>query len=161
LIHNTAYRSLGINAVYLPFRVPRGDLPGFIKDFGTIPVQGYSVTIPHKEAAAALANDRDESVAMTGAANTLVHNVDGFKAFNTDYQPPLDSLIAHMPTGPDGMPVALGSRAVLLLGAGGVARAVAQALQRSGALLTIANRTGERAHKLAEEVGCRTVDWGA
>jgi 3-dehydroquinate dehydratase/shikimate dehydrogenase len=55
LIHNAAFRDVGINAVYLPFRVPRGELDGFLKAFDEVPVKGYSVTIPHKEAAAAAA----------------------------------------------------------------------------------------------------------
>jgi 3-dehydroquinate dehydratase/shikimate dehydrogenase len=50
---------------------------------------------------------------------------------------------------------------VLVLGAGGIARAVAFALHREGALVTISNRTGDRGHRLAEEVGCRHVDWTA
>ncbi len=59
LIHNRAFQKLGINAVYLPFRVPRGELPGFVKHFDRLPVTGYSVTIPHKEAAAQLAQIKD------------------------------------------------------------------------------------------------------
>src|SRR5262249_15238722 len=49
LLHNHAFRHLGINAVYLPFRVPRGELAAFLKAYEQVPVQGYSVTIPHKE----------------------------------------------------------------------------------------------------------------
>jgi 3-dehydroquinate dehydratase / shikimate dehydrogenase len=66
-----------------------------------------------------------------------------------------------MPIGPDGIPPTVHSRTVLLLGAGGVARALAYGLQQAGALLTIANRTYDRAHRLAEEVGCRAVEWEA
>src|SRR5262249_15841457 len=94
-------------------------------------------------------------------ANTLVRGEDGFSAFNTDYHAVVDSLRANMPPGPDESPPSLHSRVVLLLGAGGVARAGAHALHRQGALLTIVNRTPQKAHKLAEEVGCRTIDWAA
>jgi 3-dehydroquinate dehydratase / shikimate dehydrogenase len=160
LIHNTAFRHAGINAVYLPFRVPRGDLPAFLRDFDGIPVQGYSVTIPHKEAAAQLAAERDTTAERTQAANTLVRRGDGFTAYNTDYQAAIETLLANLPRRPDEPPPTLQSRTALILGAGGVARAVAHALHREGANVTIANRTPERAHKLAEEVGCRTLDWG-
>jgi 3-dehydroquinate dehydratase/shikimate dehydrogenase len=160
LIHNAAFRAAGINAVYLPFRVPRGDLQGFLKDFDGIPVHGYSVTIPHKEAAADLAAQRDATAERTQAANTLVRGKGGFVAYNTDYQAALDTLLANLPRRPEDPPPTVHSRTVLLLGAGGVARAVAHALHREGANVTIANRTPERAHKLAEEVGCRTLDWG-
>src|SRR5262249_28482411 len=149
----------GINAVYLPFRVPRGELPGFLGDFNRIPVRGYSVTIPHKETAAAEAKHKHASVTITGAANTLVRGDDGFTAYNTDYQAILDSLRANLPPGPDGSPGTLRSRTVLVLGAGGVARAAAFALHREGAQVVIANRTAERAQKLAQDVGCRHIEW--
>jgi 3-dehydroquinate dehydratase/shikimate dehydrogenase len=161
LVHNAAFRHLGINAVYLPFRVPRGELEDFLKDFDALPVRGYSVTIPHKEAAAALAKRRDRAVTLTQAANTLIRGEDGFVASNTDYDAARESLLANMPPSLDGSPPSLHSRVVLLLGAGGVARAIAQAVHREGALLTIVNRTPERAHHLAEEIGCRAVDWAA
>jgi 3-dehydroquinate dehydratase/shikimate dehydrogenase len=161
LIHNAALRQLGINAVYVPFRVPRGELEGFLKAFDALPVKGYSVTIPHKEAAAAFARQKDTPVDLTQAANTLIRGLDGFQAFNTDYSAAVDSLLANMPPSLDGGPPTLHSRVVLLLGAGGVARAVAHALHREGALLTIVNRTPERAHEIAEELGCRAMDWAA
>jgi 3-dehydroquinate dehydratase/shikimate dehydrogenase len=162
LIHNTAFRQAKVNAVYLPFRVPRGELEAFLKDFGRVPVRGYSVTIPHKEAAAELAEEKDEMVDRTGAANTLVLGREGrFTASNTDYQAALDTLLANLPRRPDDPPPTLASRTVLVLGAGGVARAVAHALHRGGANVTLVNRTAERAHHLAGEVGCRQIDWGA
>src|SRR5262249_46890451 len=72
LIHNTAFRELGLNAIYLPFRVPRGDLNIFLREFDKLPVRGYSVTIPHKEAAATMASSQDVTVEQTRTANTLV-----------------------------------------------------------------------------------------
>jgi 3-dehydroquinate dehydratase/shikimate dehydrogenase len=160
LAHNHAFRAEGINAVYVPFRVPRADLAAFLKEFDRLPVRGYSVTIPHKEAAAGLAVRRDDAVARTKAANTLVRSDDGFVAYNTDYDGFLETLRARLsPAAAEGAPFTMQSRTALVLGAGGVARAVAHALQREGALLTIANRTAERARQLAEEVGCRHIDW--
>jgi 3-dehydroquinate dehydratase/shikimate dehydrogenase len=199
LIHNLAMRRAGLNAIYLPFRVPRAELADFLKAFDRVPVEGYSVTIPHKEAVVALSKRLDLTVQRTQAANTLVRDADGFSASNTDYQGALDTLHELLPTfaleagggaapstaalGPNAptvaivaaplMPVAppaalsavggspLQSRVVLLLGAGGVARAIAHALHREGALVTIVNRTGERATALAQEVGCRHVEWSA
>src|SRR5437588_4754605 len=128
LIHNTAFRSLGINAVYLPFRVPRLNLEVFLKEFDRLPVHGYSVTIPHKENAASLAGEKDPAVALTQAANTLVRGEEGFIACNTDFQAVRDSLLANLSA--EGLPATLQSRTALLLGAGGAARAVAHALQR-------------------------------
>src|SRR5438132_1627439 len=161
LIHNTAFRSLGINAVYLPFRVPRAGFETFLKEFDHLPVHGYSVTIPHKEHAANIAAEKDPAVELTQAANTLIRGENGFAAYNTDYQSARDSLLANLPPGPDGQPSTLQGRTVLLLGAGGVARAVAHALHREGALVSVSNRTPERTQRLAEEVGCRAIDWAA
>jgi 3-dehydroquinate dehydratase/shikimate dehydrogenase len=178
LIHNRALRQLGINAVYVPFRVPRADLPEYLKALGSLPVRGFSVTIPHKELVATLAQYRDPAVESIQAANTLLRGDDGsWTAYNTDYQGAIDSLRSHLsafwgsgekpaPTGivtelPPPAESVLQSKTVLLLGAGGIARAVAHALQKEGVALTLSNRTAERAAKLAAEVGCRFVEWAA
>jgi 3-dehydroquinate dehydratase/shikimate dehydrogenase len=161
VVHNAAFRHLGLNGVYLPFRVPRGGLPAFLLDYEKVPVHGYSVTIPHKEAAAQAAVQQDPTVATVQAANTLVRTEQGLVAYNTDFPAAMESLMANMPVNTEGYAPTVHSRAVLLLGAGGVARALAYGLQREGALLTIANRTFDRGHRLAEEVGCRAIDWEA
>src|SRR5207253_11000932 len=134
----------------------RAGREGFLKHFDRLPVHGYSVTIPHKEAAANLAREKDEAVELIHAANTLVRGEEGFIACNTDFQAVRDSLLANLSA--EGLPATLQSRTALLLGAGGAARAVAHALQRGGAAVAIANRTYDRALRLAEEVGCRAVD---
>ncbi len=91
LIHNTAFRKLGLNAVYLPFRVPGGELKAFLTAFAPLEVKGYSVTIPHKEDAAHV-GVADPTVMRTGAANTLVAAALGFAAYNTDYAGVYDAL---------------------------------------------------------------------
>jgi 3-dehydroquinate dehydratase/shikimate dehydrogenase len=163
LLHNHLFQRLKVNAVYLPFRVPRGHLPQAVDAYEAIPVSGYSVTIPHKEAAAALAREKEGNVEVTGAANTLVRRDDGkFSAANTDYTAAIESLKAHLrERAKDGPVTQLNQCVVLVLGAGGAARAIAHALHREGAQLIITSRTAERSHQLAEEVKCKTVDWHA
>jgi 3-dehydroquinate dehydratase/shikimate dehydrogenase len=205
LVHNRAFQLVGINAVYLPFRVPRETLPAFLHAFAEIPVRGYSVTIPHKEAAAVVAKKKAPAVERTQAANTLLKSDDGWIAHNTDYQGVIDTLETALatlvpqsapqalpgpaplsgvsPSGiaasgittapffvparpapppvPESAPGVVQSRVVLVLGAGGIARAVAHALHREGALVILANRTLERAQALANEIGCRHVEWNA
>jgi 3-dehydroquinate dehydratase/shikimate dehydrogenase len=178
LVHNRALRHKGINAVYLPFRVPRADLAAYLKALERIPVRGCSVTIPHKEQAVTLAKYQDPAVERIQAANTLLRGEDGsWNAYNTDYQGTLETLrsrltafqapaaapgatgfITELPPEPQS---ALSGKTVLILGAGGIARAVAHALQKEGTALTITNRTTERASKLAAEVGCRFIEWNA
>lgn len=161
LVHNRAFRELGINAVYLPFRVPRGELEGFLKNFDMVPVQGYSVTIPHKEAAAKVATETDDLVDLIGAANTLIRDDAGWKAYNTDAPAAIESLKAGLPPSPDGSPGSLHSRTILVLGAGGVARAICHGLRSYHPAMYLSNRTPERAQQLAGEVDCRPIDWDA
>ena len=163
LLHNAMYRRLGVNALYLPFRVPRGQLAAALRAYEQVPVHGYSVTIPHKESAAGLARESDETVQLTSSANTLVRRDDGkFIAANTDFAAAVDSLKAHLAERADGGPAPqVGQLSFLILGAGGVARSIAYALHREGAQVTIAGRTLERAHRLAEDVKCKAVDWHA
>jgi 3-dehydroquinate dehydratase/shikimate dehydrogenase len=160
LIHNAAFRALGMNSIYVPLRVPRGELGAALDLYKAIPISGYSVTIPHKEAAAVLANERHSYVDWTQAANTLVRREDGgFAAHNTDCPAAIESLKGGMDKLEGG--AQLTGRNILMLGAGGAARAIAHGLHREGALLIVTNRTPERAQELAAEVGCRTVDWNA
>ena len=139
-------------------------LPQAVEAYDEIPVSGYSVTIPHKEAAAQLAREKElERRGHAGRRTRSSACADGkFAAANTDYAAAVDSLKAHLAERAEDGPVAqLSQLSVLLLGAGGVARAIAFALHREGAQLTITGRTYERAQRLAEEVKCKAVDWHA
>ena len=162
LIYNKTFAKLGINAVYVPFRVPRGELAAFLKAFERLPVRGYSVTIPHKEVAAGLANLRDDAVTRVQAANTLVRlEAGGWSAYNTDAAAAHASIMASLPKPAGGSAPSLHSRSVLLLGAGGVAKAIAAVLSKEVGVMAIASRTMEKAHHLAEQVDCKAVDWAA
>ncbi|MGF1578557.1 MAG: shikimate dehydrogenase [Gemmataceae bacterium] len=160
-IHNKTLKKLDLPGVYLPFRVPRGKLQEFLKAYRKLPTTGFSVTIPHKEAALSLATEPEDAAQQIGAANTLIRTEKGWAAYNTDAKAALDSLMAHMAVKQQTGNPTLESLTVLLLGAGGVARALGHMLGRNGALVTIANRTTERAQQLSESVGCRYVDWSA
>jgi 3-dehydroquinate dehydratase/shikimate dehydrogenase len=157
IVHNAAFRERNVNAAYLPFRVTRGHLPQFLDAFAAVPVEGYSVTIPHKEAAAQASHSQDETVSLTRAANTLIRKPNGLSAANTDYAAIMASLKANLNSANGGFN--LHKRMVLILGAGGVARAAAHALHRSGAIVHIANRTFDRAKKLADEISGEALDW--
>jgi 3-dehydroquinate dehydratase/shikimate dehydrogenase len=163
LLHNHLFQRMKVNAIYLPFRVQRGQFPQAVEAYNAIPVDGYSVTIPHKESAAQLAREAEPNVQVTKAANTLVRQDGGtFYAANTDYTAAVESLKAHLAEkAKDGPVTQLSQCAVLILGAGGAARALAHALHREGAQLTITSRTFERSHDLAEEVKCKALDWHA
>jgi shikimate dehydrogenase len=114
--------------------------------------RGVNVTIPHKEAAVAVATDPTARARAIGAANTLIFEPDGrIAADNTD----APGLIAALPFAPAG-------RSALVLGAGGSARAVVWALRDAGAReIRIWNRTAGRARDLAGELGGVAVDEAA
>ena len=163
VLHNLMFRQTETNAVYLPFRVPRGELVETLQAFDAIPVSGYSVTIPHKEAAAAFAKASDDRVQETSAANTLVRRPEGgFFAANTDYEAALEGLKQNMPIDEDGKKRDLHECGALILGSGGVARAVAHALHRAHVVpLWIAGRSPDKVEKLAAEVNGKATDWAA
>ncbi|MCA9053116.1 MAG: shikimate dehydrogenase [Planctomycetaceae bacterium] len=154
LIHNAALQHEGMNAVYLPLRIPDGELPKTLDAYSALDIRGYSVTIPHKQGAAAYARFQDPIVEETGAANTLYKDrTDRWFAANTDYE----AALASLRLGLDGRDLA-GLR-VLMLGAGGVARAIGLGVSRAGCVLTVTNRHKQRAAELAEQLGCTFVTW--
>jgi 3-dehydroquinate dehydratase / shikimate dehydrogenase len=161
-VHNAACRAAGIDAVYIPFRVPADQLDEFLTTATRWPLAGLSVTIPHKEAVLAKCTRQDDLVKAIGAANTLTFTPDGIAAANTDAVAAVESLAAVLAeteqlAGGDG----LGVETALVLGAGGAARAVAFGLKQRGVEVTIAARTPERGKKVATDVGCKLVDWSA
>jgi len=103
---------------------------------------GANVTVPHKEAALAAAEEASEAAQQIGAANTLVFAAGKIEAHNTD----ADGLLAALPDSPRG-------RRALVLGAGGAARAVLWALLWEGARAEVWNRTPERAEAICAELG--------
>ncbi|MEX1228737.1 MAG: shikimate dehydrogenase [Planctomycetaceae bacterium] len=158
LLHNLSFQHDGLDCVYVPLRVPKGTLAETLKEYSWLDVQGYSVTIPHKEAAIACAEFPDEIVTDVGAANTLYRDELGaWRADNTDLMAALTSIRMGLSQG-DAI-ASLEGKQVLLLGAGGAARAIGLGLVRAGAALTVTNRTHARAVTLAQELGCQQTNW--
>lgn len=154
VLHNAAMQQIGFDGVYLPIRVTRDHLSQMLDDFQWLDVQGYSVTIPHKEAVLAKYPQCEEIVSQIGAANTLFR-VDGqWQSDNTDLSAAIDSLQLALQPGDS-----LDGKRIVMLGAGGVARAIGLGVTRRGAVLTIASRTADRAKALAESLGCRHITW--
>lgn len=156
LIHNAGFAQLGLNKVYLPFRVPREHLEQFLNEAEELGIKGLSVTIPHKEAVLPLLTHRDDAVEGIGAANTIVFRDGRRVGYNTDARAAVDS-VEHTMALPEEK--SLGRKQALVLGAGGVARAVAYGLKLRGAEVVITGRTIERAEMLAHELKTRSVGW--
>jgi shikimate dehydrogenase len=144
VLHAEAYRALEVDAVYLPFDVPPADLPDALAGMRALRVRQLSVSIPHKEAVLALADQISDDARRIGAANTLTRTPNGILASNTDW---LGVLRCLEPLGP------WSGRRATVLGAGGAARAVVFALRELGMAVSVANRTRERAERLVRDLG--------
>lgn len=162
VIHNAAFAHLGLNKVYVPFRVPKAEVEQFINDAPRLGLKGLSVTIPHKETVIKKLSKVDGAVRSVGAANTIVWSGDQVVGYNTDYRASMDALEEVLVGGAD-RPYQnqLRGKTALLLGAGGVSRSIAHGLKRREANVIIANRTASRADQLAKRVGCKAIDWDA
>lgn len=143
-IHNPALAAAGIDAVYVPIELD--DLAELDRLARLLPLDGCSVTIPHKGGAARM-SDASETVRRVGACNTLVRTPNGWRGENTDAHGFLAPLRRTAPA----------PRRAAVIGAGGAARAVVFALRSLGAELLILNRTAERARALAQEHGARSA----
>ncbi len=155
LLHNTALRKIGYNGVYLPLRVTEDQFDRTLDELEELKFRGYSVTIPHKEAALRKYPQAEEVVQAIGAANTIYRDSSAFwRSDNTDYAAAMDALQLALKPGDT-----LAGKRILMLGAGGVARAIGFGVTRAGAALVIANRTQERAKRLAEQLMCRFTSW--
>ncbi len=147
-LQNAAFRARGMDAVYVPVLVR--DLRDFISAIGPLGISGFSVTLPHKEAILRYLDDCDPLAAEIGAVNTVVVRGGGkLYGYNTDYVGVLRALQRRLP---------LVGSSVLVLGAGGSARAVAFALARAGANIRICARRIEQARALAQAVGGEAIE---
>lgn len=144
-IHNTLAEAMGENLVYVPFHVPEGSVKEALEGALALNLLGCNVTVPYKSAVLPYLKEIDSMAEKIGAVNTLVRTDGGFKGYNTD----MPGLYRAM----CGDGVKLEGEKVLILGAGGVARAVAMLLAEKGAAkAVIFNRTVEKAARVAEEV---------
>ncbi len=159
-VHNAAFGAAGIDAVYVPFRVPFDMLSEFMDDVPRLGVRGLSVTIPHKEAIAKYVTKVDPAVKGIGAVNTVLFKDGEVIGYNTDYKAAMDCLERSF--GEIGaQPSPLKNKRIMVLGSGGVARAVMYGLSRRDAKVTTCDQERGRAQILADTFGARAVDWQA
>lgn len=139
-IHNAAYQKLGINYVYLAFRIT--DLAKAITGIREFGIKGISVTIPYKEKILKYLDDLDPLARKIGAVNTVVNHSGFLKGYNTDCWGAIKALKEK---------TKLYRKKVAILGAGGACRAIASGLKEEGAKIILINRSIEKAKKLAKE----------
>lgn len=145
VIHNTLAEIFSHNLIYVPFCVETERVEEAVKGAYALNLLGCNVTVPYKSAVIPYLKEIDPMAEKIGAVNTLVRTEDGFKGYNTD----LPGLYRAMVS--DG--VKIEGEQVLVLGAGGVARAAAMLMAEKGAKrIVIINRTIEKAEALAAEI---------
>lgn len=145
-IQNAAFREAGVDGVYVALRCDAEDLAGLMRALARAG-GGGNVTLPHKEEAAAVVDRPSDAVRRTGACNTFWGEEDEVRGDNTDVEGFRRALRAFLGEEPDGA-------RVLLLGAGGAARATLVGLLDGGVEeVVLLNRTVERARVVARRIG--------
>jgi shikimate dehydrogenase len=145
-MHTAVMARLGMAGAYLPFAVEPRDLPAAVAGLAALGFQGANVTVPHKEAVAALLDELAGEARAVGAVNTIVRQGRRLVGHNTDVAG-FRAALAAAGFDPRG-------REVLVFGAGGAARAVVRALVTAGAAqVWIAARSVDRARRLAARLG--------
>ena len=140
---NAAFRQEGVNAVYVA--LPTGVLDDLLECARDLPLSGFSVTMPYKGAIVAHLDRADSLTEETGACNTVLRAPDGrMVGFNTDVAGVILPLEQRLP---------LANADVLVVGAGGAARAAVFGLKSRGANVFVTNRTEATGRKLAEQAG--------
>jgi 3-dehydroquinate dehydratase/shikimate dehydrogenase len=147
LMMNTAFRRETVNAVYLGLQTSKAD--DLFKLAREVPIQGLSITMPLKQDVMPLLERTDPLSAKIGSVNTILRAQDGkFYGFNTDVAGIVQPLERRL---------ALKNAKVLVIGAGGAARAAVFGCRDKGAEVFILNRTPETAQKLAKQSGSKTI----
>ncbi len=145
VIHNTLAEKEGRNLVYVPFHVEHGQLRRAVEGAYALNILGLNVTVPYKEEVIGCLKAVDGMAAQIGAVNTLVRTDGGYKGYNTDMMGLYRAMCSEG--------IRLEGEEIILLGAGGAARAVAfLCASKQASKVYLLNRTPEKAKQVAEEV---------
>ncbi|MCL0091249.1 shikimate dehydrogenase [Dehalococcoidales bacterium] len=137
IMHNAAFKKLGIDCWYLPFRVRKEELGKAIEGMRALNISGLNVTIPHKVAVIPFLDKLDPMARKIGSVNTIVNDDGVLTGYNTDATGFLQALL-EKGVRPEG-------KNIVILGAGGASRAISFILAERGGNLVILNRTLDKA----------------
>lgn len=152
VLHNTLAEKTGINLVYVPFKPEVENLGTAVEGAYSLNVLGLNVSIPFKQEVMKYLVDIDKSAKDIGAVNTLVRTEGGFKGYNTDISGLKKAFLSEG--------IQIKGQKIILLGAGGAAKAIAYLMALEGASkVYILNRTYDRAAVIAKEINeCFAMD---
>ena len=143
-MHNAAFKSLSLDDVYIAYRVSSHELESSVESLRSVKISGFNVTIPHKTAVLQYLDEVDLMSRKAGAVNTVASINGKFKGFNTDIQGFIQPLLNRN--------IDFNGLSVLLIGAGGSARAVVTSLSSVKGIskLVVANRTYSKSMELSK-----------
>lgn len=145
IFHNKVLQNLGKNAVYIKLRLQPAELESFFKCAKNLPFKGFSVTMPLKEKILPYLDKLSEEAAIIKAVNTIAVRAGKYKGYNTDGNGALNAIAQKTP---------IKNKKIVILGAGGAAKAIIFTALKRGAKVIILNRTIERAQKIAKAFNC-------
>src|SRR3989338_3715767 len=148
-MHNASFKEKNLDFVYMPFKVKKEELKEFVNNLRKFSFAGASVTIPHKVEVMKCLDKIDETAKQIGAVNTIDRKNGKLIGHNTDYYGAVEALKEK---------TKLKNKKVLVIGAGGGARAVVYGLKKENASITLINRTTEKAKVLAKEFNVKFGD---
>jgi shikimate dehydrogenase len=146
VIHNRVFKRMGLNAIYLAFEV--NNLKGALKGIRDLGIRGVSVTIPFKTQIVSLLDQIEDVAREIKAVNTIKNEGGKLIGYNTDWCGAIEALEEG---------IDLENKRIILLGAGGAARAIAFGLKKKGGQVFIYNRSLDKAKDLAKELGFNSL----
>lgn len=142
-IHNAAFKELGLDCTYIAYRIPKGELVEGLESLKKIQIAGFNVTIPHKIEIMKYLDRVDKDCSLIGASNTVTNNDGELIGYNTDMDGFLEPIKKKK--------ISIKGTDVLLLGAGGAARAIIAGFAKEQASsMTIVNRTKDKAVSITQ-----------
>ena len=147
-VHNRAFQARRLDSVYLPLLVAPPQLKDFMELAATLPVAGFSVTIPHKQKVIRYLDSIDPLARRIGAVNTVWRKAGKWRGSNTDAAGVTVPLARHLRPA---------KSSVLIVGNGGAARGAACALIDAGASVAITGRNADRVRALAKACGAEAI----
>ncbi|KAK8470702.1 hypothetical protein PHAVU_003G035000 [Phaseolus vulgaris] len=156
ILFNEVFKSVGYNGVYVFLLVD--DLANFLRTYSSTDFVGFSVTIPHKEAALECCDEVDPVAKSIGAVNCIIRRPTDGKliGYNTDYVGAISAIedgLRGKHNGGSTNISPLAGKLFVVIGAGGAGKALAYGAKEKGARVVIANRTYDRARELADAIG--------
>ncbi len=149
LWHNQAFQMLNKNAVYIKMRVLANEVQQVLQLCKQLPFYGFSITMPLKELVFPAIDNIDPDAINIGAINSIGLENNAYYGFNTDGIAAIDALMTHLSD--------INHKKIIILGAGGAARALIYIAKQRGAEVIILNRTFDKAKQLAQEFNCKAA----